>query len=638
MKIILIGASGLLGTELQKSNENLICPSHGSMDIMSMDEVMAYFHEHKPDLVINCAAILDNRVLDKAPEVAIATNIIGAANVAIACIEYKARYVYISTDYVYEGYRGNYKETDEVLPFNFYAQTKLGGEMSAYGVKNHLIIRTSFGASDFPYKQSFIDKWSSKDYVDIIAPMIYEAALSPITGVLNLGTERKTLYNYATKRNDNVNPVKLSETSFFTPYDTSLNLQKWYNYKSSNPIAKPHTECRACGGELTKYLDLGLMPMANNVANTSIEAKNMNRYPLQIMVCGDCGLSQLSVVIDPKEMYSHYVYRSGVNEPYRKHCREMAKTLKAELGLTENSFHVDIASNDGTLLKEFKDEIGLSVLGVDPASNLVAVSEANGIPAIADFWSVELTHQIALSADLITATNVFAHVDDIKGFLLAACEVLSKQGVLVIECPWIVKFHQGMEYDTTYFEHLSYMGINPMQIVSKLVGLRVFKVENQDIHGGTIRVYICFDDAKYKEDPSVKEFADLESKDIQAHKDWGSNIDLIIKSFGHELVDLKKEGYSIAGYGMSAKGNTLLNCSGINTDIIDFIVDSTPEKIGKYSPGTGIPCKHPQELAVKQPDYCVILAWNFKYVLMKKARDVGFKGKFIIPLPNFEII
>jgi len=134
------------------------------------------------------------------------------------------------------------------------------------------------------------------------------------------------------------------------------------------------------------------------------------------------------------------------------------------------------------------------------------------------------------------------------------------------------------------------------------------------------------------------EFAKQESKDIQAYKDWGMNVDLIIRDFGNELVKLKKEGHSIAGYGMSAKGNTLLNCSGINTDIIDFIVDSTPEKIGKFSPGTGIPCRHPQELAIKQPEYCVILAWNFKDVLMKKARDVGFKGKFIIPIPQFEII
>jgi len=378
--------------------------------------------------------------------------------------------------------------------------------------------------------------------------------------------------------------------------------------------------------------------MANNVANTSIEAKNMNRYPLQIMVCGNCSLSQLSVVIDPKEMYSHYVYRSGVNEPYRKHCREMAKKLKLLLNLNERSFHIDIASNDGTLLKEFKDEIGLNVLGVDPASNLVAISEANGIPAIADFWSVELTEQIIESADLITATNVFAHVDDIKGFLSAVYEVLSADGVLIIECPWIVNFLQGMEYDTTYFEHLSYMGIKPIQLVCENVRLRVFHVENQAIHGGTIRVYICLQDAKHKKDESVLEFAKQESKDIQAYKDWGMNVDLIIRDFGNELVKLKKEGHSIAGYGMSAKGNTLLNCSGINTDIIDFIVDSTPEKIGRFSPGTGIPCRHPQELAVKQPEYCVILAWNFKDVLMQKARDVGFKGKFIIPIPQFEII
>lgn len=635
-KVLIIGGHGLLGTELIKLGD-MIAPSHDELDICEIEDVGLCLFKLKPDLVINCAAIIDNRVLDKQPEQAINTNIVGAANVAMICIQIKARYVYISTDYVFKGDRGNYKETDEVQPFNFYAQTKLGGEMSAYGVKNHLIIRTSFGASDFPYKQSFIDKWSSKDYVDIIAPMIYEAALSPLTGVLNLGTERKTLYDFASKRNEGVKAVKLSETSFFTPYDTSLNLQKWLDYKSNSPVAKPHNNCRACGGGLTKYLDLGLMPMANKVANTSIEAKEMPRYPLQIMVCGDCGLSQLSVVIDPKELYSHYVYRSGINEPYRKHCREMAKTLKEELGLNENSFHVDIASNDGTLLKEFKEEIGLKVLGVDPASNLVAISEANGIPAIADFWGIEVADTMIGDADLITATNVFAHVNDIDIFLQASNRAIKHSGVIVIECPWIVTFLEKHEYDTTYFEHLSYMGINPVKRVCKQAGLMVYKVEKQDIHGGTIRIYLCESGAR-EEHPSVQEFADQETNDIEFYKAWGKDVDVMISNFGHELVELKKQGYSIAGYGMSAKGNTLLNCSGINTDIIDFIVDSTPEKIGKYSPGTGIPCKHPQELAIKQPDYCIILAWNFKDVLIQKAREVGFKGKFLIPIPKFEII
>lgn len=642
MKVLLFGGSGLLGSHLKLMDTEMLCPSSTTADINDTYNIAEYIAKINPDIVINAAAIIDNRTIEKTPHKAIKTNILGAANVAMACIENNIRLVYISTDYVYRGDSGNYKETDSIYPFNFYAWTKLGGECSARGVANHLIIRTSFGSDKFSYKQAFVDKWSSKDYIDVIAPLIYEAAVSPLTGVLNIGTERKTLYDYASRRNEGVMPVKLSETNFFTPYDTSLNLQKWMDYKADNPTAKPHEICRACGSYgLVKYLDLGLMPLANNLEYTSLRAKEKERFPLQVMFCEKCALSQLSVVIDPAKMFSNYVYRSSVNGGYVKHARKMAKDLKQRFNLTPDSFMIDIAGNDGALLKEFKDEIGLKVLNVDPAENLAAIAEAQGIPTIADFWGAEIAKKVE-KADLITATNVFAHVDDIAGFLTAAKHTLKPEGVLVIECPYIIDFVEKLEWDQTYFEHLSTMGVLPMKVLCDRIQLKIVSVEKQEIHGGTIRVTISHKESELTISESVKHFLAKEIEGgydkIETYRKFSKESTKSITHFSNKILELKKQGFRISGIAASAKGATLLNACGINTDLMDYIVDDTSEKIGKYSPGTGIPIKHIKSLTQNPCDYLVILSGNFKDDLIKRARSVGYTGKFVLPLPEFEII
>ncbi len=424
MKIVLFGGSGILGTELSKLNTEIINPSHQEVDIRNAEQVAQFLEDNNPDIVINSAAVLDNRVIEKFPNEAIMTNIVGAANIAMACRELDIRLVYISTDYIYKGDRGNYKETDEILPYNRYAWTKLGGESSAVCVKNHLIVRTSFGKTEFAYHEAFTDKWASKDYVDVIAPKIYDVAVSPLTGIINIGTERKSLYNYAKRRNPDVNAVRLADSVFFTPQDTSFNLQKYMDYKSSSNACRPHTNCRVCeNSEMEKYLDLGIMPLPNALEFTSLRAKEQERFPLQVLFCPNCMLSQLSVVIDPGKMFSYYTYRSAVNGGYKIHCQKMAESLAEKYNLNTSTFHIDIAGNDGTLLQEFKNVLDHQVLNVDPATNLTAIAQANGISSITDFWSVDLIEQIITKygeADLITATNVFAHVDSVTDFLQAA--------------------------------------------------------------------------------------------------------------------------------------------------------------------------------------------------------------------------
>ena len=227
MQILLTGGSGLLGTEIQKLCTGVLAPDRAELDIRNTSAVAAYVTDMAPDIILHAAAVTNNRDIEVDPVEALDVNIKGTANVARACLGTNIRLVYVSTDYVYKGDRGGYAETDELLPSNLYAWTKLAGEAAVRAVPNHLIVRTSFGAAQFEYPEAFADKWSSKDYVDRIAPKILEATTGNVTGVLNIGGPRRTIYDYAVERNPDVNEASLSDSSLDSPVDTSLNLDKW---------------------------------------------------------------------------------------------------------------------------------------------------------------------------------------------------------------------------------------------------------------------------------------------------------------------------------------------------------------------------------------------------------------------------
>jgi SAM-dependent methyltransferase len=408
-------------------------------------------------------------------------------------------------------------------------------------------------------------------------------------------------------------------------------------------IYKNHTRCRVCNStNLEKYLDLGLVPLANNLENTQQKAMYSEQFPLEIMLCKDCGLSQLSIVIDPEKLYSHYTYRSSINVGYIKHCRKMVTELKSKYSLDRNSFVIDIAGNDGTLLKEFIEEIRCDVLNIDPAENLVQICKNQGIPAWNVFWSYEISKALKGQADIITATNVFAHVDNVTDFLKAAKMALKPNGILVIECPYVVDHINKNEWTQTYFEHLSYMSVTPIHILCKSLDMRIINVEKQEIHGGTIRVIITHKDSSLETEDSVEYFLDGEYDDkyldIKTYKKWSEKVYSSIDKFAENIIHLRDMGYKVAAFSASAKGNTLLNASYIGYEQIDYIIDETPEKIGMYSPGTGIQILGLDTLCLDPPDYLVILSWNFKDEIMEKCRKNGYIGKFIIPIPKFETV
>ncbi|MDH5242109.1 MAG: methyltransferase domain-containing protein, partial [Gammaproteobacteria bacterium] len=223
---------------------------------------------------------------------------------------------------------------------------------------------------------------------------------------------------------------------------------------NNSGIVREVTHCRICDStDLLNYLDLGLLPLANNLAANARDAKEMQRYPMQVQFCRDCSLSQLTVVIDPRKMFSNYAYRSSISKAYLEHCRAMARSLGDSLGLKRGDLVVDIAGNDGALLSVFKDELGVSVVNVDPAENLAAIAEAQGVPTITKFWGPEAADQVIAEHGrpaLITATNVFAHVDDVRGFVRAAKNCLAEDGTLMLEFPYGVDFIEHREFDTIY--------------------------------------------------------------------------------------------------------------------------------------------------------------------------------------------
>ena len=646
VRIMITGGSGLLGTELLKLRPDLIAPTHAELDISDGAAVGAYVAEKRPDVIIHAAAATNNRRIEANPGAAISTNIIGTANLALACSSRRTRLVYLSTDYVYKGVAGNYSESDELSPANLYAWTKLAGEAAVRAVPNHLIIRTSFGRSKFDYPAAFTDKYASKEYVDVIAPEILDAALSPLTGVVNIGGPRRSLYDYAAVRNPDVTELALGNSEHSTPVDTSLNLERWMNYKNGQDIVRPVDACRICGAQdFVRYLDLGVLPLANNLAATALEARQVQRFPLQVQVCTQCWLSQLTVVIDPRTLFSNYAYRSSISQRYKDHCRAMARSVRDSLGLGEGDLVVDIAGNDGALLVEFKDELGVNVVNVDPAENLAEIAEAAGVPTITAFWDADVAAQVAEQygrPKLITATNVFAHVDDVRSFVAAARDCLDSEGALLLEFPYGVDFIEHREFDTIYHEHLSYVLIEPVRQLAESLGMEVFDVQKQDIHGGTSRVFIGKAGAHPVQE-SVSRFLTRERDGgyhaTPLYEAWNREIDELIDELRREIARLRNDGARVAAFAASAKGNTLLNACGFDANTIEYIVDDTPEKIGRFSPGTGIPIVSRDKLAADPPDYLVILAWNFaKDIVAGTSEFATAGGKYILPIPRFRIV
>jgi SAM-dependent methyltransferase len=413
----------------------------------------------------------------------------------------------------------------------------------------------------------------------------------------------------------------------------------------TRPASVARTTCRACGaGNLVKYLDLGSTPLANSYLDEKMLAEPEFSEELAIQLCTTCGLSQLTKVVNPDLMFRNYLYVSSTAATFRAHCGEFAETMSSLLGTTEQDLALDIASNDGCLLREFR-RVGMRVVGVDPAENLAREANASGIPTICDYWSADVAKRIVAEqgpAKVVTATNVFAHVDDLDGFMRGIAEVLAPDGVFAVECPYVMDFIEHNEFDTAYHEHLSYIGVTPITHLVANHGMEVVNVEYfPNIHGGTIRVHIARKGSRSAA-PAVAQFLERERAfgitTEPPYRAFAKRVERVKEGLMSLLTRLRGEGKTVWAYGASAKGNTLANYVGLTPELVPTVVDDNPKKWNLYTPGSHMHIVGTPTLAGGEADYLLLLAWNFKDEIMRRSRAAGFKGDFILPVPEPQIV
>lgn len=405
--------------------------------------------------------------------------------------------------------------------------------------------------------------------------------------------------------------------------------------------------CRICKGKkLKRVFSLGKTPPANSFLTKNEVKKNTEKwFSLSVNICTNCRQLQLSHVVNPDILFKNYVYVSSTSPVFIKHFEDYAKNVAIKINLKKGDLVIDIGSNDGILLKPFK-KLGAKVLGVDPAVKIAKEASKQGIETLSQYFTENLGEKIYKKyggAKVITANNVFAHINNIDDVIEASKKILSDDGIFVNESPYLAVFLQNNLFDTIYHEHLSYYSVKPLDIFFKRHGMRIFDVEETGSHGGSIRVFVCRLNAKYKTQKSVsallKKEVKLDLDNIKTYLEFAKRVDKNKTELNKLLKNLKKQGKSIAGYGAPAKGNTLLNYFKIGDNILDYIVDDSSYKQGLYTPGTHIPVVSSEQLKKNKPDYILLLAWNFAKPLMEKLSN--FKnsgGHFIIPVPEPKIV
>jgi len=390
--------------------------------------------------------------------------------------------------------------------------------------------------------------------------------------------------------------------------------------------------CRVCNSpRLHKYLDLGQVPLANSLVTFGGSPKPI--YPIQMMLCLDCALSQLSVVVDPKLMFTDYVYHSSVSKTFQKHCYDMAVSIRDEFKF-QHPLVMDIASNDGCLLDQFRLAGFDRLMGIEPAKNLTTTYLDRQFMVVNEFFSQKLVNLWdGGKVSVITATNVLAHVDNLYDFVGAIKYSLTDNGICVIEVPYFNNLLHNNQYDTIYHEHLSYFLLNPLYKLFKLLELPIFRVEHHPIHGGSLRIYASKN--AYEEELSVVRMLQDETDDglfeAQTYDMFSHEVNRNRERLHTLLELLHHSDKKVVGYGASAKGISLLNYSGIDNKWIQAIVDETPEKQDKMTPGTNIPIVDFESFNDIKPDYILLLAWNFAEELKSKTKHL--KSNYITPIP-----
>jgi hypothetical protein len=412
----------------------------------------------------------------------------------------------------------------------------------------------------------------------------------------------------------------------------------------NEPINAP---CRICGAALRHtFVDLGMSPLCESYLRQDELNQPEAFYPLQVFVCERCFLVQLQEYVRPEAIFSEYAYFSSYSETWLEHARQYTGQVVERFGLDTKSLVVELASNDGYLLRNFV-ALGIPVLGVEPAANVAAVAVRDGVPTRVSFFGRELGRQLVAEggrADLIVANNVLAQVPDLNDFVAGIQLLLENDGVVTVEFPHLLNLMRDNQFDTIYHEHFSYFSFITVESLFAAHGLTVFDVEELTTHGGSLRVYACQQDgASHVVTPRVGELRAREINEgltqIASYVRFGEQARQTKWKLLDFLIAAKRDGKSIAGYGAPGKGNTLLNYCGIRTDFLDYTVDKNPYKQGKFTPGTHIPIFAPEKINETKPDYVLILPWNFKDEIIGQMATIGtWGGQFVVPIPEVRVL
>jgi len=409
----------------------------------------------------------------------------------------------------------------------------------------------------------------------------------------------------------------------------------------------PNSECRFCNAPLSEtFADLGMSPLSNSYV--SLEKANAMEpfYPLHAYVCSKCWLVQLQMYQTGEDIFSDYAYFSSYSDSWLAHAKAYTEKMRTRFGLNASSQVVEIASNDGYLLQYFK-EAGIPVLGVEPAKNVAEVAIAKGIPSVVKFFGETTARDLVgtgVQADLLLGNNVLAHVPGLNDFVTGMKILLKPTGVITMEFPHLQRLVDNRQFDTIYHEHFSYFSFITVEQVFAKHGLTLFDVEELPSHGGSLRIY-----GRHTEDgskPVGERVIALREREqrlgytgIELYRSFAEKVMAIKRDILEFMINAKREGKSIVGYGAPAKGNTLLNYCGIRTDMISYTVDRSPYKQAHLLPGTRIPIYSPEKIVETKPDYVVILPWNLKDEIVKQMAHIReWDGKFVVMIPEVKVI
>ena len=416
--------------------------------------------------------------------------------------------------------------------------------------------------------------------------------------------------------------------------------------EAEDEVLRVEEACRACGSaDLATLLALGELPLANALLDAGALAQPEPRFPLTLRFCRACSLVQLRETVRPDVLFSHYLYFSSFSETMLAHARELAEVLIWRLNLGGDSLVFEIASNDGYLLQYFQ-AAGIPVLGCEPAGNVAAEAQARGIPTLRAFFGREIAavlHAEGRRADAVLGSNVLAHVPDLPGFAAGVALLLAPRGRAVFEFPYVADLVAGTEFDTIYHEHLCYFSLHAVRALFAAAGLVLVDVERQAIHGGSLRIFLAHMEAGVPESPAVAALLrEEEALGVTAEAHYRRFADAVAQvrdTLLQELRARKASGQRLAAYGASAKGSTLMNACGIGADLLDYVVDRSTVKQGRYTPGNHLPILPTEELQRRRPDAVLLLTWNFADEICRQQRpylDGG--GTFLVPVPALRSI